>query len=200
MLSAWPTWVSTLARWLPPVIRTTLRPVTYLSLVESTLLLGGSLVVGPLLVLAASAISRRLAGEGTLGLRRTFVTFAYMFVPAGLAMHLAHNLAHLLLEGGGIVPAVQRAAALYGRVSLGEPDWQVGPLLPLPVVSLLQIAIVLGFFLVSLVVGHRLSMCLYADPAVASRALVPFAVLAFVFTAVGLALLNQSMGMRHGMS
>jgi len=36
-----------------------------------------------------------------------------MFIPVGLAVHLAHNLAHLLLEGGGIVPVVQRTAAIF---------------------------------------------------------------------------------------
>lgn len=62
-------------------------------------------------VLGGAALSDAAAGERGLGLRRTFVIFGYMFVPIGLAMHLAHNLSHLLMEGGGIVPAVQRAVA-----------------------------------------------------------------------------------------
>ncbi len=199
MLTAWPGWVSALARWLPAPVRSTLKPVTYLGLVESALLLGGALVVVPLLVLGAAAVADRLAGAGRLGLRRTFVLFGYMFVPVGLAMHLAHNLAHLLLEGGGIVPVVQRAVALYTPFFLGEPDWQVLPLAPEPVVGLLQMGFVVGFFVLSLLAGHWLSLRAYPDPRIASRAWVPMAALSFVFTVAGIVLLSQPMGMRHGM-
>ncbi|MBI4414601.1 MAG: 4Fe-4S binding protein [candidate division NC10 bacterium] len=199
MLTAWPTWVSTLARGLPSWVRSILKPVTYLGLVESAILLGGALVAVPLLVLGGAALADRLAGAGRLGLRRTFVLFGYMFIPVGLAMHLAHNLAHLLLEGGGIVPVVQRAVALYTPFSLGEPDWQVLPLAPEPVVGVLQMVFVVGFFVLSLLAGHRLSLRAYPDPRAASRALIPMAALAFVFTVAGIVLLNQPMGMRHGM-
>ncbi|MFQ5830636.1 MAG: 4Fe-4S binding protein [Candidatus Methylomirabilia bacterium] len=199
MLTAWPDWISALARWLPVGVRSSLKPVTYLSLVESAVLLGGSLVAGPLLVVAGAALADRLAGPKRLGLRRTFVVFGYMFVPVGLAMHLAHNLAHLLLEGGGILPVVQRAVALYTPFSLGEPDWQVLPLAPEPIVGFVQMLFIVGFFTLSLVVGHRLSLRVYPDPRTASRALIPMAALSFVFTVAGIVLLNQPMGMRHGM-
>jgi hypothetical protein len=199
MLSAWPGWTWTLAGWLPNWVRATLKPVTYLGLVESAILLGGSLVVVPLMVLAAAALADRLAGPRALGLRRTFVVFSYMFIPVGLAMHLAHNLSHLLLEGGGIVPVVQRAAALYTPLFLGEPDWRVAPLAPESVVGFLQVVIVVGFFVLSLAAGHRLSAGAYGDAHAASRALVPMAVLSCLFTIAAVVLLNQPMGMRHGM-
>lgn len=199
MLTAWPGWMSALARALPLGVRSSLKPVTYLGLVESAVLLGGALVVTPLLVLGGAALAEKLAGPRRLGLRRAFVLFGYMFIPVGLAMHLAHNLAHLLLEGGGIVPVVQRAVALYTPFSLGEPDWQVLPLAAEPVVGFLQMTVLVGFFVLSLVAGQRLSLRAYADPPTASRALVPMALLSFIFTVVGIALLNQPMGMRHGM-
>lgn len=199
MLSGWSAWISALAGWLPALVRTNLKPVTYLSLVESGIFLGGTLVVAPLLVLAAAAVADRCAGEHALGVRRTFVTFGYMFIPIGLAMHLAHNLSHLLLEGGGIVPVVQRAVATYSWISLGEPDWHVAPLAPEPVVGLLQAVAVVGFFALTLTTGHRLAARVYADRRAASRAVVPFVILAVVFTVVGIALLQQPMGMRHGM-
>jgi hypothetical protein len=173
--------------------------VTYLGLVESAVLLGGALVAVPLLVLAGAWAARKRAGANSPGLSRTFVIFGYMFIPVGLAMHLAHNLAHLLLEGGGIVPVVQRAVALYTPFSLGEPDWQVSPLAPEPVVAFIQMTLLVGFFVLSLVAGHRLTLRAYPDPHTASRALVPMAVLSLVFTVAGIVLLNQPMGMRHGM-
>ena len=199
MLTGWPAFISALGRWLPAAVRGALKPVTYLTAVESAVLLAGSLVVGPLLVLAAAAMADRLAGEHRLGLRRTFVVFGYMFIPVGLAVHLAHNLAHLLLEGGGIVPVVQRAAALWTPFWLGEPDWQVPPIAPEAVVGLLQTAVVVALFAVSVLAGHRLSLRAYADRRAALRAVVPFAVLSFAFAVLTIVLLQQPMGMRHGM-
>jgi len=199
MLSAWPGWTWALSGALPHWVRATLKPVTYLGLVESALLLGGSLVVLPLLVLCVAVVADRQAGAHAIGVRRTFVLFSYMFIPVGLAIHLAHNLSHLLTEGGGIVPGVQRAVALYTPWSLGEPDWQQAPLAPEAVVALLQVAIIVGFFVLSLVAGHRLSGSAYADPRAASRAFVPMAVLSCVFTVGAIVLLNLPMGMRHGM-
>ncbi|MBI4254484.1 MAG: hypothetical protein HY616_05385, partial [Candidatus Rokubacteria bacterium] len=199
MLTAWPAFISGLARWLPAAVRGALKPVTYLTAVESAVLLVGSLVVGPLVVLAGAAIADRLAGRGRLGLRRTFVVFSYMFIPVGLAVHLAHNLAHLLLEGGGIVPVVQRAAALYTPFWLGEPDWQVPPIAPEAVVGLLQTAVVVALFAVSVLAGHRLSLRAYADRRAALRAVIPFAVLSFAVAVLTIVLLQQPMGMRHGM-
>ncbi|MEK7388032.1 MAG: 4Fe-4S binding protein, partial [candidate division NC10 bacterium] len=199
MLTAWPAWVSTLARWLPAAVRGALKPVAYLTAVESAVLLVGSLVVGPLLVLATAATADRLAGRHRLGLRRTFVVFGYMFIPVGLAVHLAHNLAHLLLEGGGIVPVVQRAAALWTPFWLGEPDWQVPPIAPEAVVGLLQTAVVVACFALSVLAGHRLSLRAYADRRIALRAVIPFAVLSFAFAVLSIVLLQLPMGMRHGM-
>jgi polyferredoxin len=198
MLPGWSTWTGAAAAWLPGLVRGTFKPVTYLGFVESALLLGGSLLVIPLLVLGGAAVADRLAGKHRLGLRRTFVLFGYMFIPIGLGMHLAHNLAHLLLEGGGIVPAAQRAAALYTPFFLGEPDWQVTAA-PEPVVGLLQVAVLIGFFVLSLVAGHRLSAGAYPDARTAGRAWAPMAALSLLFTAVGIVLLNMPMGMRHVM-
>jgi hypothetical protein len=199
MLTAWPAWISALARWLPAGVRASLKPVTYLGLVESVVLLGGALVVVPLVVLAAAAAANRRAEGHALGLRRTFVTFAYMLVPVGLGMHLAHNLGHLLLEGAGIVPVVQRAVLTWTPWSLGVPDWRVLPLAPEPVVLLLQATFVVGFFGLSLVAGHRLALRAYETARAASRALVPMAILSLLFTVAGILLLNLPMGMRHGM-
>jgi ferredoxin len=199
MLGAWAGWISALARWLPGWIRGAVKPVTYLSAVESIVLLAGTLVIGPLLIYAASALADGLAGPRALGARRAFVVWGYMFVPVGLAVHLAHNLEHLLNEGPGIVPALQRAVALYTPLSLGAPDWNIEPLAPAPVVSLLQLSVLSAFFVLSLVAGRRMAVRDYGDTRAAGRALVPMAVLSFVFTVAGIVILNQPMAMRHGM-
>ena len=199
MLAVWPGWISQIARWLPGWVRGALKPVTYLGMIETGILLVGALVVVPAVVYGGARLSDRLAGQQGLGPRRTFVTFGYMFIPVGLALHLAHNLAHLLLEGGGIVPAVQRAVGLYTPLWLGVPDWKQAPLASEAVVGLLQMGILAGFFVLSLVAGQRTALRVYGDPRAASRALMPMAVLSFAFTVAGIVLLNQPMGMRHGM-
>jgi hypothetical protein len=187
MLPAWPGWMAALGGRLPAVA------------LESAVLLLGSLVAAPLLLLGAAALANRLAGGAGVGVRQTFVGFAYMFVPVALALHLAHNLSHLLLEGPAIVPAVQRAVSLYTPWTIGEPDWHIGALAGAPVVSVLQILVILGFFVVSLVAGHRLSLSVYVDRHVASRAVVPFVLLSLLFMVAGIVLLGQPMAMRHAM-
>lgn len=199
MLTAWARWIEGLAGWLPFFIRSNLKPVIYLSLIESVILLGGALIVVPLLVYGGAAIADRLAGDRGLGARRTFVAFGYMFIPVSLAVHLAHNTGHLLLEGIGIVPAIQRAVSLYTPFSLGEPDWQILPMASDSMVVFIQVMLLVGFCLLSLVAGHRLSLRAYTDRRTASRAFVPMAVLALLFTVAGIVLVNQPMGMRHGM-
>jgi hypothetical protein len=199
MLPAWSEWMTALGGALPATVRNAMTPAVYGTALESTVLLAGSLVITPLLLLGAAAIANRLAGSGGVGVRRTFVGFAYMFVPVALALHLAHNLSHLLLEGPAIVPAVQRAVALYTPWTLGEPNWRIAALAGAPVVSMLQMLVIVGFFLVSLLAGHRLSLSVYTDRHVAGRAVVPFVLLALLFMAAGIVLLGQPMAMRHTM-
>jgi polyferredoxin len=198
MLVGWPAFVSWLASGLPAAMRANFQPVVYLGLVESAVFLGTTLVVGPAIVMGSGALAQKLAGGGP-GLRRTFAIFGYMFVPIGLALHLAHNVAHLLLEGRGIVPAVQRVVAVYTPWSLGAPDWRGDPLASPGVVWLIQMAILVAFFVLSLLAGHRLALRAFDDPRAASRAFAPMAVLSALFTIAGIVLLNLPMGMRHGM-
>jgi hypothetical protein len=199
MLTAWPRWMEALGAALPSLVRSSVKPVTYLTAIESAVLLGGTLVVAPALVLGGAVVAERLAGPHRLGLRRTFVAFAYMFVPVGLAVHLAHNLAHLLLEGGTVVPVVQRAVAVWTPFSLGEPDWSVMALAGPGTVAVLQMTVIGAAFLLSLVAGSRLAFRLYDDRRAASRALVPFVALALGFAVAAVLVLHQPMGARHGM-
>lgn len=199
MLSAWSGWISQLARFIPPSVRTLMKPVTYLTLTETLVFVGGSLVLFPLLGYLAAWGAERLAGEEGRGLRKTFVALGYMFVPVGLAMHLAHNVAHLLFEGPGIVPALQRALSRYTPIAFGEPNWSTLPLASPDVVYWLQVLLVLGGFVFSVLVGYRLAAASFGRGESSGRAFAPFILLALVFTLVNLFLLNQPMGMRHGM-
>jgi hypothetical protein len=87
---------------------------------------------------------------------------------------------------------------LYTPFSLGVSDWHTTPPAPEPVVALLQVAIVVAFFGLSLVAGHRLALRTYPDAQTASRAFLPLAGIVLAFTLVGLIVLSLPMGMRHG--
>jgi len=197
MLPAWSVGITTLERWLPSAIRESASPLTLVTAIDSVVLLLGALVVAPLLTLGAAALADRFAGGAGIGLRRSAVLFAYMFVPIALGMHLAHNSAHLLIEGPGIVPALERAVATYTPWAVGEPDWHVPALAGRSVVSAVQTTLMLAAFILSLVTGHRLALRAYGDRRVAGRALVPLLLLALLFTVSALIVLGQPMGLRH---
>ena len=192
MLPAWPQWISALGHALP-------RTAWTATALESAVLSLGSLIAAPLLMLGAAVAANRIAGGEAVGVRRTFTAFAYMFVPVALALHLAHNLSHLLIEGPAIVPAVERALSVFTPWRLGQANWRVGALADASAINLLQVIIIAGLFGLSLLAGHRLAVTIYPDRLVASRAVVPFVVLALIFVAAGVILLGQPMGMRHAM-
>lgn len=199
MLSSWPDWVSALARMIPVSIRTFMKPVTYLTLTESLIFFVGSLIVFPLVGYLAAWMARRILNEEEVGVKRLFIVLAYMFIPIGLAMHLAHNLSHLLMEGQGVFPALQRALNQYTWVSTGEPNWNVPPLVSGDIVYGFQMLLILTGLVFSIVAGYRLGGKFLIHQEKMGKALVPFMVVATLFTLVNLYLLNQPMGMRHGM-
>ena len=59
-------------------------------------------------------------------------------------------------------------------------------------------AIVVGFFGLSLVAGDRLALRIVSDVRTASRAYLPMAAIVLAFTLMGLVVLSLPMGMRHG--
>jgi hypothetical protein len=195
MQSSWSPWISGLAKVIPSDIRVLMRPVTYLTLAESATFFIGSLLLFPALGFLAAWAATRTGGAETTA-KKTFTQFAYMFVPVGLAMHLAHNVSHLITEAPSVVPAFQRAVARYMPLSAGAPNWQFRPLMAGESVYWLEMLLILLGFVVSLFIGHRLTMN-FADRQKAGRGFIPFAALSLIFTLVNMYLLNQPMGARH---
>lgn len=199
MLKSWLGWMVTLGKLIPINFIAFMKPVTFLSLTESAVFFFGSLVGVPALILAMAAWANRLAGpEKAKGVMPTFVTFSYMFIPIGLAMHLSHNVMHLMLEGTRIVPVIQRTALEFTPLNLGLPNWDIGPLLPPVVVYWIQMSFLILFFAFSIYVGYRLALYLYGEARVACRVLTPMVALVFLFTLANIYLLNSPMGARHG--
>ncbi len=199
MLTDWSSWISQLARLIPLPIRTLMKPVTYLTLTESVLFFLGSLLLIPFLGFLAAWAARWIAGIEGREIRKAYVTLGYMFIPVGLAMHLAHNTSHLFTEGPGVIPALQRTLNRYTPFNFGEPDWQIVPLVSTEVIYWLQMLFILAGLIFSIMVGYRLATGIFERHATAGKVFIPFIVLSLLFTLVNLYLLNQPMGMRHGM-
>lgn len=195
MLPAWDPFISWLAGFLGP-IRGWVKPITYLTLTESAVFLVGSLVVFPLLLLVAARLADQTGGKD---LRRTFVVFSSMFIPIALGMHLSHNVSHLLMEGPGIVPAVQRVLRPFAWFAMGEPLWDVKPLFEAPVIYWLQVSLLFLAFVFSIKVGQRLVLNFYDDEGHAARVLSPMVALACLLTIVNFFLISLPMGLMHGM-
>ncbi|MBI4522706.1 MAG: 4Fe-4S binding protein [Deltaproteobacteria bacterium] len=198
MITAWGGWISGLAKGIPLSLRVLMKPVTYLTVVESAVFFLGSLLLFPVLGLCAAWAVNRISGENGKGIKKTFTQLAYMFLPVGLAMHLAHNISHLVTEGPGVMPALQRTIARFTPIDPGEPNWQFAPLLSADVVYWLEMLLVLFGFVFSLIVGYRLTMSFSDRSEQTGKAFVPFVVLSLLFTLINFYLLNQPMGARHG--
>jgi polyferredoxin len=199
MLTGWGGFVSVLARLIPPSVRSLMKPVTYLTLTESAAFFLSALLLFPALGWLAAGAATRLSGDNEQSIKKTFIYFAYMFLPVGLAMHLAHNVSHLIAEGPGVIPALQRTLTRYTPFNGGAPDWRMVPLVSSDAIHWLQILLVLGGFIFSLNVAYRLAGSFFDRKERAGQAIVPLVLLSLLFTLVNLYLLNQPMGARHGM-
>ena len=91
MLPAWDAWISSLGRWLNDsgqlLISFSLSLFTY---------------VGLLLVFFSGLVYVTRLVTGSRGFGRIFSVFAFSALPLAFAYHIAHNLNHLLREGGSL--------------------------------------------------------------------------------------------------
>lgn len=161
-----------------------------------TVLTIGSLIIPSLLLAMTALIVRKnTMPDSPLSFRETFVQFAYMFIPVGLSMHLAHNINHLFKEGPEVVPALQRTLNAYTGLNLGAPDWSVTPLMGDEPIFWLQMAIFIILNIFSLYAGYRISVRYYKEKAL--KAFIPMAVLAVLFMIINVFILGQPMSARH---
>jgi hypothetical protein len=115
--------------------------------------------------------------------------YAYVLVPLGFGMWLAHYSFHFLTTCGAIVPVTQRFAADIGLSSTGEPAWScsccIADIPWLLCVELLYLDLGL---LLSLYTGYRLAPNL--------KALGPWALLVVLLFVAGVWIVFQPMQMR----
>ena len=197
MVEPWHKWMDVIGKaipykWFGIASHTGAEKLTFLIVMTV-----GSLIIPlSLLAVAAFAVRKATGPESPMSLKETVIRFAYMFIPVGLSMHLAHNVSHLFKEGPGIIPAVQRVAALYLGLDLGEPYWDIIPLMGAESILWLQMAIFMILNVFSLYAGYRIAVKYYGDKAM--RAFIPMAALAVFFMMLNTYILGQPMSPRHG--
>ena len=194
MVEPWHGWMDSVGKIMP---FDTLGVVSHAAREKATFLIVftvGSLIIVPLLLLLCSLIVRKYTGpDSPLSLKRTFIQFAYMFIPVGLSMHLAHNISHLFKEGPEIVPAVERL--MTNLAGTGSPDWSVTPLMGPESIFWLQMVIFLVMNIFSLYAGYRIAVKHYGERAL--RAFIPMALLVVGLMIINAFILGQPMALRH---
>ena len=197
MVEPWHEWMDRVSRLIPFSVVGIKDHTLIENLTFTIVYLMASFLFAPLLMLLASQLSRRMVPSASLGLKGTFTIFGYMFVPIGLALHLAHNVLHLLKEGPGIVPVIQRTIYKLTIFHAGTANWQTAALASDTVIYYLQMSILFGFYLLSLYIGWKLSLRSYQDKKLALRAVLPLMMVAAGFTFLNVFLLSQPMSARH---
>ncbi len=82
--------------------------------------------------------------------------FAFLFIPLGIALHFAHNIQHLLLEGPIAVPATIRFFQNIGIGTSLSINWNPPPLMGLEPIFFIQMSIIAIGFGFTMFVLYRL--------------------------------------------
>ncbi|GBE00440.1 putative electron transport protein YccM [bacterium BMS3Abin07] len=82
-------------------------------------------------------------------------TFAFVFIPLGIALHLAHNMQHLFIEGPIAVPATIRLLQHLGIGTSLQINWNPSPLMGIESIFFLQMTILIAGLAFSIVFLYR---------------------------------------------
>ncbi|MBK9230721.1 MAG: FesM [Anaerolineae bacterium] len=160
------------------------------------LLYGLGLIVLPALMTTLAGLASRAWSRDAAPLRTVIAHFAPTLVPTGFGMWLAHYLFHFLTGGLTLIPTLQDALRRWGWPVLGEPLWQLGPVIPPDLLFPIEVAVLYLGLTGSLVVGFQRASLRFSDRRRALRAFLPWAFLCLLLVAAGVWILAQPMEMR----
>jgi ferredoxin len=160
------------------------------------LLYGTGLLLLPALLVSLAGITSRAWSRDAARLRTVIAHFAPTLAPTGFGMWLAHYMFHFLTGGFTLIPAVQNMLWRWGWPVLGEPLWQLGPVVPPDFLFPLEVVLLYTGLTGSLVVGFQRATARYADRRRALVAFLPWALLCLLLVAAGVWILAQPMEMR----
>ncbi|WP_428263144.1 4Fe-4S binding protein [Haliangium sp.] len=145
----------------------------------------------------ASCRAAAWTARGEVSTRTLFVHYAYSLLPVALFYHLAHNLMHLLMEGGHIVPLLSDPMG-DGSDLLGTAGVHTGHLIAESTMWYLQVGLILTGHIFGIVTAHRFAHALYREPRAATRSLLPMLLMMIAISVGGLYLMHLDMNMRIG--
>ena len=137
-----------------------------------------------------------LGNEG-LPAARLFASYAYSLLPVALFYHLAHNLMHILMEGGQVVPLLSDPMG-DGANYLGTAKLHVGHLVAESTMWYAQVGLILVGHIFGIVVAHRIGRRLHATRRAAALGSLPMLALMIAISVGGLYLMHLDMNMRIG--
>ncbi|GAB4552551.1 MAG: hypothetical protein OHK0023_20700 [Anaerolineae bacterium] len=163
-------------------------------------------LIGNIIVPAAAAIGTAWVACLVTGTRRyrhalrdTFVAFAPAFVPIGAGIWAAHYGFHFVIGALTIVPVFQFFLIDHGILLLGNmPNWSLGGVISAQDFSVIQVVLLLGGYLVSMLVSRRIAVRRYGTRQ-AQQAWLPYAILFLLIMLAALAIFGQPMEMRAGL-
>ncbi len=160
------------------------------------IIFGVGLIGLPLALLGITGfISRLLSGQTDESLGYLVRRFTYSLVPLGFGMWLAHYAFHFLTGALVFIPVSQSFLKDSG-FNVGDPLWQLGPVIPPDWLFPIQAVFLYLGLLGSLVVGFQIAVSYYRARHIALRAFVPWAVLLVLMLGAALWIMFQPMEMR----
>lgn len=153
----------------------------------------------PVAVYAAAIALACLPARCWSSYRRLFGGFSFTALPLAFAYHLAHNMDHLLREGGDLVRLALNpfGTGLRPLTSVERHDLMMRVVVPENVTFALQAGfMVLGFWLAVQIARYQARRLLPAEGVGARAALVPLLLFFAAVTAANLWLMAQDMEMR----
>ncbi len=154
------------------------------------------LVAIPAGVLALTGWMSRTLGGAREPILRNVTTWGWALVPVGFGMWAAHYLYHLLIGGLTLIPVFHEYLTDLGLRTAGAPRWGMGAMVPESWLFPLEVLLLQGGLLLSLVAGYRIGLRTGGSKKAALRGFLPWGVLATLLAGAGIWLLLQPMEMR----
>jgi polyferredoxin len=145
-----------------------------------------------------SAATRLSVKDKTVPVKRIFLHFSFSLLPIALFYHLAHNVMHLAMEGGMIIPLLSDPLG-RGDNFFGTAYWPTRHLLSENVMWITQVVLVLAGHIYGIIIAHHVARKLYSDTKDAMRSLVPMLVGMIFYSFVSLWIMHLDMNMRSSL-
>ena len=176
MLNGWSGWEAQAGKWLHLAPGATLYTVIY----------AAAGVILPLFLLGLVSYASQAQEDGASGWAGALRTYAYCFLPLGLALHAAHNFHHLFGEGGAVWTGLRNALAEYA-------GWAAVPAAPAAAEPNLLFALQWATLMAGLYLTYRVAVRRVR----VFRVVLPMLLFGAAYTVMNVFILSAPMAHRH---